>query len=69
MGESMGKTSYAVKKRYENKAYTELQGQIDKDIVSKFKTLCDRNGESYNSVVRNGIEKFVTETENLKEGE
>ena len=62
-------TSYEVTKRYEKKAYTELQGQIDKDIVFKFKTLCDRNEESYNSVIRNGIERFIKETENLKEGE
>lgn len=67
MGESMG--NYAAKKRYEDRVYCELKGQLDKNLVFKFKTLCDRAEESYNSVIRNGIRRFMEETETLERSE
>lgn len=69
MGESMGKTSYAVRKRYEDRVYEAIRCQLDKDLVAKFKAACDRNGDTYNSVMWKGIELFMEETTDVKESE
>ena len=57
----MGKTSWQVKAKYNDKVYARMQFQFDKDLVAKFKEKCERYGVSYSSVVKEAIEKFVNE--------
>ena len=57
----MGKTSWQVKARYNDKVYSRIQVQLDKDLVAKFKDKCDRYEISYSSVIKDAIEKFIRE--------
>ena len=57
----MGKTSSAVKRRYNNKAYSVVQAWLPKDLVTAFKEKCVREDVSQASVIKEAIEKFVNE--------
>lgn len=70
MGESMARnTSYEVQKRYESKSMCRMTPSIEKDLVFKFKALCDKKEESYNSIIKKGIIEFLKETENINSEE
>lgn len=57
----MGKTSWQVKQRYNDKVYARLGFALEKDLVEKFKAKCERYGISQASIVREAIEKFLAE--------
>lgn len=55
------KTSTAVKRRYNNKAYSVAQAWLPKDLVADFKAKCADMGVSQASVIKEAIEKFLAE--------
>ena len=57
------KTSSAVKRRYNNKVYSPVTVYLSKDLVAQFKERCVRTGKSQASVVREAVERFLSETE------
>lgn len=62
---SMAKTttSTAVKRRYNNKVYSQIKVELPKDLVATFKAKCVDVGVSQASVIREAIEKFLAENE------
>lgn len=54
-------TSTEVKRRYNEKVYSQLSFQFPKDLVAKFKEKCEQYGVSQASVIREAIEKFLKE--------
>ena len=59
----MGKTSWQVKQKYNDKVYSRITVSLDKDLVAKFKAKCERYEISQASVIREAVEKFVNEQE------
>ena len=59
----MGKTSSAVKKRYNDKAYTHINVAVPKELAERFKAECERTGVSQASVIKQAIEKFLSRPE------
>ena len=55
------KTSTAVKRRYNNKVYSQIKFELPKELVASFKERCAERGVSQASVVREAIEKFLAE--------
>ena len=55
------KTSSAVKRRYNNKAYGRVTAFIPKDIVEAFKTKCSESGVPQAQVIRKAIDEFLAE--------
>ncbi len=55
------KTSSAVKRRYNNKVYSQIKFELKKDLVAEFKEKCAAEGISQASVIREAIEKFLSE--------
>lgn len=59
----MGKTSWQVKQRYNEKVYSRIGVQLERDLVEAFKTKCSERGISQASVIREAIERFLEEGE------
>jgi len=57
----MGKTSSAVKRRYNEKNYTRFSLSVKKDIAEAYKKKCDDMGISYSQVLHQAIEEFLEE--------
>ena len=57
----MGKTSWQVKERYNQKAYGRIYCQLPKGLVERFKQKCREVGVSQQSVVKDAIERFLGE--------
>lgn len=57
----MGNTSWEVKQRYNEKVYSRLGFQLEKELVTAFKEKCEKKGVSQASVIREAIEKFLEE--------
>lgn len=55
----MGKTSWQVKERYNQKVYGRIYCQLPKELVERFKAKCREVGVSQQGVVRDAIEKFL----------
>lgn len=55
------KTSSAVKRRYNNKVYAQIKVELKKDLVADFKAKCVATGTTQASVIRDAIEKFLSE--------
>ena len=55
------KTSTAVKRRYNNKVYSQIKFELPKELVASFKEKCLERGVSQASVVREAIEMFLAE--------
>ena len=55
------RTSTAVKRRYNNKVYSQIKFELPKELVASFKERCTERGVSQASVVREAIEKFLAE--------
>ena len=58
---SIGKTSYEVKKRYENKVYTMIAARIPKDLAEQFRTVTAQKGDSQAAIIKDAIEKYLDE--------
>lgn len=55
------KTSTAVKRRYNSKAYSTVQAWLPKDLVAEFKEACLKRGVSQASVFKKAMEDFLAE--------
>ena len=55
----MGKTSWKVKEKYNQKVYGKLYFQMPKEMVQQFRDKCKRDGVSQAQVVREAIEEFL----------
>ena len=53
------KTSTAVKRRYNNKVYSQIRFELSKELVANFKAKCAERGVSQASVIREAMEKFL----------
>lgn len=54
-------TSSEVKRRYNQKAYTQIVANIPKDLAAAFKEKCRETGVSQAQVVKKAIEAFLEE--------
>ena len=54
-------TSTAVKRRYNNKVYSQIKFELPKELVANFKAKCAEREISQASVVRAAIEQFLAE--------
>ena len=54
-------TSTEVKRRYNQKNYSQIIVSVNKDTATKFKTKCNEKGISYSQVFNKAIEEFLTE--------
>ena len=57
----MSYTSTDVKRRYNEKVYSQVNLKLPKDLAAKFKDKCEKLGVSQASVVKEAIEKFLEE--------
>lgn len=55
------KTSTAVKKRYNQKAYDVIRAHIPKDMAEAFKAKCIVRNVSQAQVIKEAIQKFLSE--------
>ena len=55
------KTSTAVKRRYNNKVYSQIKVELQKELVAEFKAKCAETGISQASVFRKAMEEFIEE--------
>ena len=58
----MKNTSIEVTTRWNKEHYSTLDVEVPKDIAFHFKSKCEDEGVSYNSIIWKGIEKFLEET-------
>lgn len=56
---SMGKTSYSVWKRYQDKVSTQLAVRVPKDLADAFKTKCAEMGISQAQVIKTALQNFL----------
>ena len=59
----MGKTSSAVKSRYNAKAYDQLSAWVPKGTKETFKAACEANGDSMGSVILEAIKAYLARNE------
>lgn len=59
----MGKTSSAVKSRYNAKAYDQLSVWVPKGTKKIFKAACEANGDSMGSVILEAIKAYLAKYE------
>ena len=55
----MGKTSSAVKSRYNAKTYDQLSIWVPKGVKGVFREVCEANGESMGSVLLAAIKNYL----------
>ena len=55
----MGKTSSAVKDRYNAKAYDQMTIRLPKGEKARFQEACARRGDSMNSVINEAIRAYM----------
>ena len=58
---SIGKTSSAVKNRYNTKAYDRVTVCVPKDTATAFKAKCREKGIAQAAIVKEAIDKFLAE--------
>lgn len=59
----MSKTSSAVKRRYNQKAYDLYQMSMPKGTKELFRAACERNGKTMNGVLNKFIKAYIEEHE------
>ena len=55
------KTSYEVKKRYEDKMYTMIAARVPKDLAEQFRTVTAERGDSQAAIIKKAIETYIAE--------
>lgn len=55
----MGKTSSAVKDRYNAKAYDPLTVRLPKGMKDIFKNICQQNNDSMNNVIVKAVKEYI----------
>ena len=58
---SIGKTSYDVRKRYENKVYTMIAARVPKDLAERFRAVTSERGDSQAAIIKKAIETYLDE--------
>ena len=58
---SIGKVSYEVKKRYEDKTYKMIAARIPIDLAEKFRKVTSQRGDSQAQIIKEAIEKYLQE--------
>ena len=56
-----GKTSTEAKRRYNDSVYSKVQCELPKETVAAFKAKCQHDGISQASVIKDAIEKFISD--------
>ena len=54
-------TSTAVKRRYNEKTYTQIVASVPKETAAAFKAKCAAEGISQAQIVKQAIERFIAE--------
>lgn len=65
----MGKTSWQVKQKYNERVYARIGLQLDRDLVERFKKKCADLEISQASVLKEAIERFLQENDSCSYGE
>lgn len=55
----MGRTSSAVKDRYNSKVYDIVSARLPKELVAQFKAKCAAEGMSQAQIIREAIETYL----------
>ena len=55
----MSKTSWQVKKRYNDKTYKRVNADLPKDLVDAFKAKCKETGDSQARIIKTAIEEYL----------
>ena len=58
---SMGKTSWQVKQKYNQKAYTRIVADVPKELATAFKTKCKEKNISQAQIIKKAVENFINE--------
>ena len=58
---SLSESQRRANEKYIKANYARIAVSLPKEIVDKFKAICADNGVSYNSVVREAVEKYIEE--------
>ena len=58
----MGKTSYEVRKRYEDKVYSMISARIPKEIAERFRTVTAERGDSQAAIIKEAIANYLITT-------
>lgn len=53
-------TSTEVKRRYNQKTYSQIIVSVKKDTAAKFRTKCEEKGISYSEILKKAIEEFLS---------
>lgn len=53
-------TSTEVKRRYNQKTYSQIIVSVKKDTATKFRAKCEEKGISYSQVLKKAIEEFLS---------
>ena len=59
-------TSTEVKRRYNAKMYATVRAELPKELVNSFKALAHTRGDSVASILRQAIERYLSEGENAQ---
>lgn len=54
-------TSTEVKRRYNQKTYSQIIVSVKKDTATKFRAKCEEKGISYSQILKKAIEQFLLE--------
>ena len=55
----MGKVSYEVRKRYQDKTYKAITARIPIDLAEKFRKVTSQNGDSQAQIIKKAIEEYL----------
>lgn len=55
----MGKTSWQVKKKYNDRVYGRVTAALPKALIAEFKAKCDHDEISYTKVIKYGIMSYL----------
>lgn len=59
---SIGKTSYEVRKRYEDKTYKMIAARVPIDLAERFRLVTNKRGDSQAKIIKDAIENYLKET-------
>ena len=60
---SIGKTSYEVRKRYEDKTYKMIAARVPIDLAERFRLVTNERGDSQAKIIKDAIENYLKEAE------
>lgn len=54
-------TSTEVKRRYNQKTYSQIIVSVNKDTAAKYRAKCDAKGIPYSQILKKAIDEFLSE--------